>query len=109
MTRVTEGNVDYALFKSKAGFISRLPEAGKYTERDLCVPELRLEAFDDVSIYYVPFDFVNRAAKLILVGITPGFRQFEKSIQVARYGVASVLRPPRSTAKLRPLAFVRAA
>lgn len=34
---------------------------------------------DDLSIYYAPFDYINRDAKVVIVGITPGFTQLRNA------------------------------
>nr|WP_229482195.1 hypothetical protein [Massilia sp. JS1662] len=37
-----------------------------------------------ISAHYIPFDYVNRAARLILVGISPGFVQWKNAVREAR-------------------------
>ena len=36
----------------------------------------------NIKIYYAPFDYVNSKAKIMIVGITPGFQQMLQSFQV---------------------------
>ena len=38
----------------------------------------------NISCYYAPFDYVNKEAKIILVGITPGATQMNRSLNAAR-------------------------
>jgi hypothetical protein len=37
-----------------------------------------------VSAHYIPFDYVNPAARLVLVGISPGFVQWKNAVREAR-------------------------
>ena len=41
-----------------------------------------------VSAHYIPFDYVNRAARLVLVGISPGFVQWKNAVREARLQMA---------------------
>lgn len=38
----------------------------------------------NLSIHYIPFDYVNPDAKLVLVGITPGFTQLRNALHEAQ-------------------------
>ena len=38
----------------------------------------------NVKTHYIPFDYVNRAARLVLVGISPGFVQWKNAVREAR-------------------------
>ncbi|WP_151445816.1 hypothetical protein [Lacisediminimonas profundi] len=37
-----------------------------------------------LSSYYIPFDFVNKTAKIVIVGITPGFTQWINAMREAK-------------------------
>lgn len=37
-----------------------------------------------VGVHYIPFDYVNPAARVVLVGITPGFAQWKNAVREAR-------------------------
>jgi hypothetical protein len=41
-----------------------------------------------LSVHYIPFDYVNRAARLVLVGISPGFVQWKNAVREARRHLA---------------------
>ena len=43
----------------------------------------------NVSIHYIPFDYVNRAARVVVVGITPGFVQWKNAVRAARGALAA--------------------
>ncbi|OMF29387.1 hypothetical protein BK133_17785 [Paenibacillus sp. FSL H8-0548] len=64
-------------------FIMSLPSGGLSREQ-LFTKELLLEEQEAMSIYYVPYEYVNTQAKLMIIGITPGFTQMEVAIRSAR-------------------------
>lgn len=39
------------------------------------------------AVYYAPFDFINTDARLVLLGITPGWAQMEEALWTAREGL----------------------
>jgi len=41
---------------------------------------------NNFEIYYAPFDYINLKAKIMIVGITPGFQQMLQSFQVINDG-----------------------
>jgi hypothetical protein len=41
-----------------------------------------------ISAHYIPFDYMNRAARLVLVGISPGFVQWKNAVREARRQLA---------------------
>jgi hypothetical protein len=45
---------------------------------------LLLDRDGALSIYYAPFDYINSAAKLVLVGITPGRQQMISALAEAK-------------------------
>ena len=69
------------MFISKIADIIRLPRSGKLLKDDLLTEKFLLhrenENGKELAIYYAPFDYVNRAAKVVLIGITPGWMQME--------------------------------
>lgn len=42
--------------------------------------ELQIANQGNISINYIPFDYVNTQAKIVLVGITPGFTQLKNAL-----------------------------
>lgn len=75
-------------------FIMTLPP-GSLSKEQLLVKELLIQEDKDMSIYYVPYEYVNKRAKVMIIGITPGFTQMELAIRSARedllQGVPTVL------------------
>jgi hypothetical protein len=57
--------------------IRKLPRGKPLTKRQLLRPGLRLESSGQIRVYYAPVDYVNRKAKIVLAGITPGWTQME--------------------------------
>ncbi len=72
------------LFDAFSPRIAALPSLPAYEKRDLLVPRFRLHGRGDLAVYYAPFDHVNLEAKVVLVGITPGWTQMEIGYREAR-------------------------
>ena len=45
--------------------------------------ELRLFADDRISVFYAPFDALNPGARVIVLGLTPGWQQAQIAFTVA--------------------------
>ncbi len=45
--------------------------------------ELLLEESENARIYYAPFDWINRSAKVVIVGITPGRHSMDNALVMA--------------------------
>ena len=45
---------------------------------------LLLDRDGPVSVYYAPFDYINRDAKIVIAGITPGKTQMLNALREAR-------------------------
>jgi len=75
-----------SLFPQYASLIAQLPDR-KLTKADLCIPEFRLHREHlregTLEIYYAPFDAINPYAKILLVGITPGWYHMEIAFRTA--------------------------
>lgn len=72
------------LFATFAPQIAALPAAERLTRERLQVPEFVLHQAGRLAIYYAPFDYINPQARVVLVGITPGFRQMEIALRASR-------------------------
>lgn len=64
--------------------IRALPERAMYTRSELITPQFKLAQEKRLVMYYAPFDSINPAAKLALIGVTPGWTQMEISYRIAR-------------------------
>lgn len=66
-------------------FIQRLPNDRPLTKQDLLTSQYLIEKSGDLEMYYAPHnEYINKNAKIVIVGITPGWNQmkiaFEQSI-----------------------------
>lgn len=61
------------------GRIKQLPEQTKYKKEQLLNEDFLMEKKGNIEIYYAPFDYINTKAKIVIVGITPGWNQMEKA------------------------------
>ena len=52
-----------------------------YTKEDLMKEKYLVDSQGKIEIYYAPFDYINVNASVIIVGITPGWSQMEKSFK----------------------------
>jgi len=83
----------YSTFDKYSEQISNLPDHAPLTRRDLLVPAFCREAKRDLKVYYAPFDYINEQAKVVLVGITPGFTQMELAFRTARQALTDSSSP----------------
>ncbi|MXN90930.1 hypothetical protein GR160_06785 [Flavobacterium sp. Sd200] len=54
-----------------------------YEKADLQTKKYSFGTEKNIEIFYAPFDYINPNAKIIIVGITPGWSQMEKSYRTA--------------------------
>ena len=73
-----------ALIASETRFVISLHDIDRPT---LLSETFRLYADRRLGIYYAPFDRVNTRARLVLVGVTPGWTQMEIAYRTARQGL----------------------
>lgn len=66
--------------------IRSLPERREYTREDLLVPEVQLAAAptESLVVYDAPIGWINRDARVALIGVTPGFTQMEIAYRSVR-------------------------
>lgn len=81
MAESIDGTAD--LFGHYANTIRGLTP-GELAVGDLLCERFRLQAEGLVEVYYTPFDHINEAARVTLVGITPGWHQMRLAYAVAR-------------------------
>lgn len=82
-------SVDWCIDKF-ATTLAELPS--ELTESEIMRPDLQLWSDHGWSIYYVPFERVNPAARILLVGLTPGRHQMWR----ANMAAAQAIRAGRS-------------
>lgn len=71
-------------FKSK---IAALPAAPSFTKEQLLVDDFLLGSGGNTTVYYAPFDYVNTQARLVILGLTPGWTQMNVSFVEARTAI----------------------
>ena len=64
--------------------IVALPREARLSREALQTPDFLLHEEGRLAIYYAPFDYLNPHARIVLVGITPGFRQMEIALRATR-------------------------
>jgi hypothetical protein len=69
-------------------FMATLPIRDRYAREELLLPELLIERENQLSVFYCPFDWENKAARVIILGITPGFTQMELAYRGALSAIA---------------------
>ena len=68
-----------------AEIIKKLPLKDKYTKEELLIEDLLIDKEKNIEIYYAPHnEYINPKAKVLIVGITPGFIQMSTAIAAAR-------------------------
>jgi hypothetical protein len=72
------------VFDNYRSFVSALPMCDRYEPGDLLVPDLLMASEGELRMFYAPFDWVNESARLIILGITPGWTQMEVACRTAR-------------------------
>ena len=77
------------LFGRFADSIRSLPPLARYGHEHLCTATFRLYSDRRIELFYAPFDFVNKLAKVAVIGITPGFQQMEIAFRAARTALVS--------------------
>jgi hypothetical protein len=75
-------------FEKHRGFLTSLPPRGQYDQADLLVPDLLIAAEGSLRMFYSPFDWINRSARLVILGITPGWTQMELACRTVRVVLA---------------------
>src|SRR4051794_37944731 len=83
---VDDGPIGSDRFSEFSATIKALPEVS----RDAVLTDgFLLERDGDLRVYYAPFDHVNESARLVLVGITPGWSQMQDAYLVAQESLRS--------------------
>lgn len=66
------------------GILKSFPLKERYSKADLFINDLKLGSAGNVEMYYSPHnEYINSSAKVMLVGITPGWQQMEIAFRTA--------------------------
>lgn len=70
--------------------VKKLPVKESYDKGEILTSDFCIEKQGDIEIYYCTHnEYINKEAKIFIIGITPGFQQMNKSIAVAREAIES--------------------
>lgn len=69
--------------------IRNLPPSQRYGQDDLLVDKFLLHRDGSLEIYYAPFDHINLAARVALIGVTPGWTQMELSFRTVHHALGT--------------------
>ncbi|WP_240545797.1 hypothetical protein [Paenibacillus artemisiicola] len=93
------------LYGRYAAAIAALPPRERYAPGELLVPELLVARAGPIEMYYAPHnEIVNPRARVMIVGITPGWRQMEVAIRTARRAIAEGDSPEAACGKAKQAA-----
>lgn len=73
-----------SLFRTYIPYIRKLPGDRALSQNDLLIHHFRLYFKDGLEVYYAPLGHVRRKARIVLIGVTPGWSQMELSYRMAR-------------------------
>ncbi|ETI69415.1 hypothetical protein [Neobacillus vireti] len=74
-------------FKNYETSLRELPLKGGYEKEDLLTEEFLYAKDGKVEVYWAPFEFINKDAKVIILGITPGWTQMELAFNYVRHHI----------------------
>jgi hypothetical protein len=87
--------IPFRKFKRHWKAALRLPAQDRYQKAQLCSKQFLLCRERGLDVYYVPFHHLNIHARIVLVGITPGWTQMERAFWAAKKGQADGLNGER--------------
>jgi hypothetical protein len=67
--------------------IKNLPLKESYDKGDLMVKDFLYANEGNIEVYWAPFEYVNNTAKVIILGITPGWTQMELAFNYVRHHI----------------------
>ncbi len=68
-----------------------LPDKDRFERGHLVCDRFLLFSAGGLSAYYAPFHYLNRSARVVLIGLTPGWTQMELAFRAAKEGLKSRL------------------
>jgi len=67
-------------------FLKQIRSLKKINKSTIINSKFLINTENNIEIYYAPFEYVNSRAKIMIVGITPGFQQMLQSFEVINEG-----------------------
>ena len=63
-------------------YLKQIKSLKKISKQNIINNKFLINSDGKIKIYYAPFDYINTKAKIMIVGITPGFQQMLQSFEV---------------------------
>jgi hypothetical protein len=63
-------------------YLKQIKSLKKINKLNILNNKFLINSDGNIKIYYAPFDYINSKAKIMIVGITPGFQQMQQSYEV---------------------------
>jgi len=67
-------------------YLKQIKSLKKISKQNIISNKFLINSDGNIKIYYAPFDYINSKAKIMIVGITPGYQQMLQSFQVINDG-----------------------
>ena len=67
-------------------YLKQIKSLKKISKQNIINNKFLINSDGNIKIYYAPFDYINSKAKIMIVGITPGFQQMLQSFEVINDG-----------------------
>ena len=80
---------DFGRFKEAIAGLPLKGENEKYERAQLICPRFLLFREAGLEVCYIPFHYVNARARVVLMGLTPGWTQMEEAFRAAKQGIAN--------------------
>jgi hypothetical protein len=77
---------EFDRFQKRIACLPLKEEGERYERAQLICSEFLLFSDSGLDVYYIPFHHVNKIARVVLMGLTPGWTQMEEAFRAARQG-----------------------
>ena len=67
-------------------YFKQIKSLKKINKLNIISNKFLINSDGNIKIYYAPFDYINSKAKIMIVGITPGYQQMLQSFEVINDG-----------------------
>ena len=67
-------------------YLKQIKSLKKISKQNIISNKFLINSDGNIKIYYAPFDYINSKAKIMIVGITPGYQQMLQSFEVINDG-----------------------
>lgn len=72
------------LFEEYKHSILKLPIKHVYDKEDLMIEQFMYAMDDKLEVFWAPFEYINKEAKVMILGITPGWTQMQLAFHYVR-------------------------